>query len=1095
MPWFYGIAEDVVDPWAPASTTPSQPGRGPHTVCLSGPGVANVRGMGLFRSQGTQGPAAAALYGSDRFRYVVPAEGSTCDEAVPGDGSGRYTEVMVLHFQMAYRRSQGGWQSAVDEAEARASTAGTPFFAISTGDELCEQVGSDEAWAGGPQHPLLLYRAYWSAPMRRARYAQYMPLGVRSGFRIPSRDAIRKTRKRPNVFTFVGSETSPERLMLRAVVNTYRLQETYPDSVFRLAAKWSPDDPIMEPREYQRTLGQSVFTLCPAGHSPEAFRIYEAAAAGSIPVVALGDGYREHMCQAAYEPFVQAGAPFVFLETWADLPRLLAKAKTSPGWTADLQARVRPWFDTFMGDFFTHFERTVDGARKAAASGAPRAGWTDPRPLDYAVSSRLKPGAVPLFAGTFPRRKAHPSPGRIPLVTGCGRSGSGTVAAFLPTVSIPAVHEGSAEGAVSVGWPYAALHHEGLYPFEGGKKFAHRQAVTKQAPDGNPWGPVVHLVRHPLEVIGSVRSCFCGGGVLSTNQSVTANRKSWDHLCRYIDVPCGDALPDDNLRKSALYWLHWNRLVRTNYPGSAVVRLESPHAPAQLLDALGHAVVAVHAGKAAGWYALRSADTGALVDLPEAFPELGHISRDSSGYRQREDLSWDDLRLNLGHDLTNEIILDAAAYGYTGLPSPALGTPLGRQMRQQQRPHRAPVPASAAEPVVVGGLGDAGGLWVTRALEALGVRMNARGGGRSLAGDSSEWAMPLRLCNMDGLGTLEGVCSRHQARCCVSGWPHGGAWFDNRLTPAHTHGRSAFRAPDQQAGRAALQSSRCTDEAEVTGPEGCSRDGLVGLAGRLLDRLRAEAASDEAEALPTTTTTTSVAAWGWKHPDTMAALPLLAEATGGAMKFILVLEDGRSQVARGGTFRGQVAAFCEAFFRRATAMDERQREARLEGCRRATAEDDAEGIASGLKGTTARGGHRDNLQTLLRFWSAYNQDALATATALLGGSRVLLLRLEDLTSPMPNDETLLRLSRFLGIHRAGSPQEQDVARKARLVLEARAADLGEADRASASRVAGGGEALDKLAAGAVGDSLARFGYGRRAGERIYASQELDTVAW
>ena len=36
---------------------------------------------------------------------------------------------------------------------------------------------------------------------------------------------------------------------------------------------------------YRDVLLSSVFTLCPTGHSPETFRLFEAAEAGSIPIV------------------------------------------------------------------------------------------------------------------------------------------------------------------------------------------------------------------------------------------------------------------------------------------------------------------------------------------------------------------------------------------------------------------------------------------------------------------------------------------------------------------------------------------------------------------------------------------------------------------------------------------------------------------------------------------------------------------------------------------------------------------------------------------------------------------------------------------
>lgn len=44
------------------------------------------------------------------------------------------------------------------------------------------------------------------------------------------------------------------------------------------------------------------------------------------------------------------------------------------------------------------------------------------------------------------------NPIKVPLVTGCGRAGTHSVAKYLNSIGIPAVHEGVAAGAVAVSW-------------------------------------------------------------------------------------------------------------------------------------------------------------------------------------------------------------------------------------------------------------------------------------------------------------------------------------------------------------------------------------------------------------------------------------------------------------------------------------------------------------------------------------------------------------------------------------------------------------------------------------------------------------------
>jgi len=43
----------------------------------------------------------------------------------------------------------------------------------------------------------------------------------------------------------------------------------------------------------------------------------------------------------------------------------------------------------------------------------------------------------------------------VPLVTGCGRAGTHTVAEVLNSFGIPAIHEGAARDSVAVSWFYA----------------------------------------------------------------------------------------------------------------------------------------------------------------------------------------------------------------------------------------------------------------------------------------------------------------------------------------------------------------------------------------------------------------------------------------------------------------------------------------------------------------------------------------------------------------------------------------------------------------------------------------------------------------
>jgi hypothetical protein len=116
---------------------------------------------------------------------------------------------------------------------------------------------------------------------------------------------------------------------------------------------------------YRRTLLESVFTICPSGHSSETFRLFEAVEAGSIPIVdrALESSWSKQLegsdqsphkssyalkierrrlkgstqatatgqCIDSMRPFRDSSAPFLWITNWeAELEPLLTKMRKAP---------------------------------------------------------------------------------------------------------------------------------------------------------------------------------------------------------------------------------------------------------------------------------------------------------------------------------------------------------------------------------------------------------------------------------------------------------------------------------------------------------------------------------------------------------------------------------------------------------------------------------------------------------------------------------------------------------------------------------------------------------------------------------------------
>ena len=128
------------------------------------------------------------------------------------------------------------------------------------------------------------------------------------------------------------------------------------------------------------------------------------------------------------------------------------------------------------------------------------------------------------------------------LVTGCGRSGTGYMAALLTAAGCPVGHEKDGPNG-QVSWRLGASNREELAA----------------------WSPVVHLVRQPLRCISSC-------------QTFQENTWKWIETVA-PEIPFSDPLPVRCMK----YWLHWN--LRAGKVADFRVRLED------LYEGLGYTIL------------------------------------------------------------------------------------------------------------------------------------------------------------------------------------------------------------------------------------------------------------------------------------------------------------------------------------------------------------------------------------------------------------------------------------------------------------------------------------------------------------------------
>lgn len=185
------------------------------------------------------------------------------------------------------------------------------------------------------------------------------PLGVATYRHFPvvtlSSQMVKKDR--PYLCNFLGTiykNSSRETLM-----NLLKQNNMEKDCLMHAREKWLPQETSDTSRQYQMALAQSDLTLCPVGVNSECYRIYEACAYGSVPVVedVLTPGACAVGNRSPLRLLKDAEAPFIFLKDWKELPVILERERAmSQKEKTERRMRLLEWYSSFrqqMKDRFT----------------------------------------------------------------------------------------------------------------------------------------------------------------------------------------------------------------------------------------------------------------------------------------------------------------------------------------------------------------------------------------------------------------------------------------------------------------------------------------------------------------------------------------------------------------------------------------------------------------------------------------------------------------------------------------------------------------------------------------------------------------------
>ncbi|XP_028814418.1 ribitol-5-phosphate xylosyltransferase 1 [Denticeps clupeoides] len=189
------------------------------------------------------------------------------------------------------------------------------------------------------------------------------PLGVATyrQFPVVGPNAQMVTAARPYLCNFLGTlykNSSRETLM-----GVLKRGDLGKDCVTNAREKWLPQETVDSLRQYQMALARSDLTLCPVGVNAECYRIYEACAYGSVPVV---EDVQTHggCAEGRGSPLrllKDAGAPFIFLRRWAELPAILERERgMSPAQKEERRRRLLEWYAGFRQQMKERFTEVLE---------------------------------------------------------------------------------------------------------------------------------------------------------------------------------------------------------------------------------------------------------------------------------------------------------------------------------------------------------------------------------------------------------------------------------------------------------------------------------------------------------------------------------------------------------------------------------------------------------------------------------------------------------------------------------------------------------------------------------------------------------------
>jgi len=292
------------------------------------------------------------LYGSGKFDYIVKKH-SRCDESC--------TRPLLDNAPCIAVATER-------DCEEKILICNYPQCkTMIVADETCQKHSHD-------------IRNYYGA--KQVKGKGYLPLGPRldswTSFQKIQSDpnfALKPSSQRQFAFNAVFSkDTNEGRVELAKVIEEQRNETSLP--IFTsIANKWerdanSPRTAQLSTDKYMTLVLDSVFTLAPAGHNPQCYRMFEAVEAGSIPVLVKKDTATNYVrdlttnyknkCKDPLHHWKDA--PILVLDSWNDVFPTMDRIMEDKEKLDEMQTNVIVWYEKYMRKLVGEFEEFMLGS-------------------------------------------------------------------------------------------------------------------------------------------------------------------------------------------------------------------------------------------------------------------------------------------------------------------------------------------------------------------------------------------------------------------------------------------------------------------------------------------------------------------------------------------------------------------------------------------------------------------------------------------------------------------------------------------------------------------------------------------------------------